>query len=84
MLNQLGVDYDKRELQPFIDIRNRIIHCGTPAPSDVPPADYSQRTSKASKAINDATSLFERALLAALGYTGPRELFNAEEGRTYA
>ena len=84
MLNQLGVDYDRRELQPFIDMRNRIIHYGTPAPSDVPTADYAQRTSRASRDINDATSLFERALLAALGYAGPRELFNAEEGRTHA
>jgi hypothetical protein len=84
MLDQLGVDYDKKELQPLIDVRNRMIHYGTPAPSDVPTADYTRRRSKASRDINDAASLFERSLLAVLGYTGPSELFNAEEGRTYA
>lgn len=84
MLDRFSVDYDQRELQPFIDIRNRMIHYGTPARGDMPAADYSHMTSEASRRINDATSLFERALLAVLGYTGPRELFNAEEGRIHA
>lgn len=83
MLDQLKVDYQRRELQPFVSIRNRIVHYGTPARSDVPTADYEASTSKASDEINDAVSLFERTLLAILGYTGPKELFNAEEGRIH-
>lgn len=81
MLNQFGVEYAEKELQPFIDIRNRIIHYGTPAPATTSVTHYRQRATRASQHISNATSLFERTLLAALGYEGPRELFNAEEGR---
>jgi hypothetical protein len=79
MLDQLGVSYDKNELQAFINIRNLIIHEGTPVESDIPIADYWDRTSRAWKQIESAASLFERALLAVLGYMGPSEYFDASE-----
>ncbi len=70
MLDQLKVSYHNRELHSFIDIRNRIIH-GNPLDD----------TSKAWEQVEGAASLFERALLAVLGYTGPSELFDSREGR---
>lgn len=77
VLDQLGVEYSRKELQPFINIRNRIIHEGVPIQSNVPIDDYERGTSRGWQRIQAAASLFERALLAVLGYTGPCELFDA-------
>jgi hypothetical protein len=80
MLDRLGVEYSRKELQPFINIRNRIIHEGVPIQSDVSIDDYERGTSRGWQRIQAAASLFERALLAVLGYTGPCELFDALVG----
>lgn len=66
MLEQLGVNYDRDALQAFIDTRNRIIHSGRLTEDE------------GWKKVDGATSLFERTLLAILGYDGPSELFDAE------
>jgi hypothetical protein len=79
MFNQFGVAYNSNELQSFIEIRNRIIHEGTPAESNLSSDDYTDQTSKAWKQIEAATSLFERTLLAVLGYTGSSALFETSE-----
>jgi hypothetical protein len=59
MLDVLNVEYEATELQPFIDVRNSIIHSGRPSDSE------------GWKRIEKAASLFERVLLAILGYSGP-------------
>lgn len=80
MLDQLGVSYSRKELQPFIQIRNRIIHQGVPVQSGVPIDDYERGTSRGWQRVQAAASLFERALLAVLGYSGRCELFDGAEG----
>ncbi|HDQ05732.1 MAG TPA: hypothetical protein ENN36_03290 [Candidatus Bathyarchaeota archaeon] len=65
MLEQIGVTYNKKELQPFINMRNALIHQGH------------LDDTKDSQQIYKAIGLFERLLLAILGYTGPCELFDA-------
>jgi hypothetical protein len=80
MFKHLGVSYSPKEIHAFTDIRNRIIHQGAPVQSDVHPDDYDRGTSRGWRNIEAAASLFERALLAVLGYSGPRELFDAGEG----
>jgi len=79
MLDQLGVSYSRKELQAFIDIRNRIIHQGVPIPGDIPADEYEHGTTQGWRRIQAAASLFERALLAVLSYTGLCELFDAPE-----
>jgi hypothetical protein len=80
ILNRLQVDYQESELQPFIAIRNNIIHRGAPIESSLPSADYWAKASMGWKQIEAATALFEKALLAVLGYAGPSELFDTPDG----
>lgn len=75
MLDELGVDYDEAELTPFIRTRNKLIHEGTPVPVDTPLDEYEQKSTEAWKKVRDGISLFERALLASLNYSGPCELY---------
>lgn len=77
LFSKLDVSYDRQELQSFIDIRNSIIHEGTPVRSDVEESKYMEQMAQGWKRIEKAASLFERTLLAQLGYTGPKELFDA-------
>jgi len=77
MLDRLEVNYHKNELQPFISIRNRIIHQGTPAEGKSSGTEYEHRASQAWEQIEAAISLFERILLTVLGYRGTSGLFDA-------
>lgn len=76
MLDILNIEYNSRDLQSFINIRNRLIHDGSPISVETPVEDYDRLTRDAIVIINQATSFFERVLLAWLDYDGPRELFD--------
>lgn len=76
MLTLLGVEYKASELQFFVNTRNRLIHEGTPISASTPINEYDEKMETALQYVVNAVSLFERALLAFLNYSGPHELFN--------
>jgi len=76
MLDLLDVQYLSRELQFFVNTRNRLIHEGTPVSADTPLSEYDEKSATAWQHVMQAVGLFERALLSFLNYDGPRELFN--------
>jgi hypothetical protein len=76
MLTLLRVKYEPSELQFFVNTRNRLIHEGTSVAASTPLNEYDEKMEAAWQHIENAVSLFERALLAFLNYSGPRELFN--------
>jgi hypothetical protein len=76
MLALLGVEYEPSELQFFVNTRNRLIHEGASVAASTPLNEYDEKMEAALQHIENAVSLFERALLAFLNYSGPHELFN--------
>jgi len=70
ILDTLGVSYTSGEVNNFIEVRNSIIHKGYLEDKD---------SRKAWQRATNSVALFEKTLLAILGYSGECELFNHKE-----
>lgn len=79
VFERLDVEANDIELQEFINTRNQIIHEGTPVSVTTPVEDYEDTSSEAWQRTQKAASLFERTLLAYLGYSGPCEFLDLTE-----
>jgi len=76
MLEVLGVEFTSQSLQFFINTRNQLVHEGTPVPPDTTLEDYHEKAKTAWRDAKNAMDLFERSLLAFLGYDGAFETFS--------
>lgn len=76
MLEVLGVEYIPQDLHFFINTRNQLVHEGTPVPPHTTLEDYPDKVESAWKDAKKAIDLFERSLLAFLGYKDVFETFS--------